>query len=347
MSVDPKISVVMPASNAEPWLAEAIESILGQTLPEFELIVVDDGSTDRSADIISALSQRDDRIHALRHPQRQGLVSALNTALAVARAPLLARLDADDIALPERLSRQAECFAEQSTLVLLGSWAERIDEQGHRIGAVRPETKPERLRQILQQSNPFVHSSIMMRTDLLRRLGGYRHPFLGAEDFDLWLRMSEHGVIANLPETLVRYRVHGGNVSRRLGVRQCFSARLARAAAVARRSSAADPADRLSGPPDWWAPEAAHEFYAEAAQICRFLELADRGVLAAHGTDGVQLPNVQQILGLSHAEKKLARRCLFNLLTERNRPAGLPFGRLAFALATLHIGRAIYPPKLI
>jgi GT2 family glycosyltransferase len=254
----------------------------------------------------------------------------------------LARLDADDSALPERLERQVCSFAEQSRLVLLGSWAERIDERGRRIGQVRPQTDPRRLIDILQTSNPFIHSSVMMRTALLRELGGYRDAFLGAEDFDLWLRLSEHGVIANLPQTLVRYRVHGDNVSRRLGVRQCFSARLARAAAAARKAYGNDPAQRLSGPPDWWAPKATREFYADAAQICRFLDLADPGALAAHGTADIRLPNAQQIVELSHAEKKLARRSLLNLLAVPKRPAALSSHRLAIALATLVFGRMVY-----
>jgi glycosyltransferase involved in cell wall biosynthesis len=342
MSADPKISVVMPVNNGERWLAEAIESVLAQTFTAFELIVVDDGSTDASPDVIAAMSARDGRIHAVRQPQRHGLVSALNQALALARAPLLARLDADDIALPERLERQARCFDEQPRLILLGTWAEKIDESGRGIGLVRRETQSERLITLLRKSNPFVHSSVMMRTMLVKKLGGYREAFLGAEDVDLWLRLSEHGAVANLPQALVRYRVHGGNVTGRLGVRQIFSARLACASAVARGTSGVDPAERLLRPPDWWAPEAAHEFYAEAAQLCRFLDLADHTTLASHAVAEITLPSVQQMLELSHAEKKLAGRSLLNLLTERRRPAALSARRLLLALVTLLIGRTVY-----
>ncbi len=341
MSAHPIVSVVMPVRNAEAWLAQAVESVFVQTLADFELIVVDDGSTDASPEIIAALSRRDSRIRPVRQPQPEGLVSALNKALGLARAPLLARLDADDVALPERLARQVRCFNEQSGLVLLGSWAERIDEGGRRIGYSRPETNPERLAEMVQWSNPFVHSSVMMRTALAQKIGGYRDAFLGAEDADLWLRLSEHGIAANLPHALVRYRIHGGNVSQRFGVRQCFSARLARSAAAGRRSLGVDPAARLSGPPDWWAREAEQEFYAEAAHICRFLDLSDRSAIATHQTDDIRLPSPRQIFEFSHAEKLLARRSLVNLLMERNRPVILSVSKITAALAILLVGRAL------
>ncbi len=344
MRADPKVSVVMPVSNGEAWLAAAIESVLTQTLADFELIIVDDGSTDASPGIIAASSARDERIVTVRQPRQLGLVKALNAALAVVRAPLLARLDADDMALPERLSYQARCFDERPELVLLGSWAERIDDSGRRTGVVRPETDPARLAVILQKRNPLVHSSVMTRTALVKKLGGYREAFLGAEDLDLWLRLSEHGVVANLPQTLVRYRVHGNSVTRRLALRQCFSTRLACAAAAARAKLGTDPAEDLSSPPDWWAPQAMNEFYAEAATICRFLDMADPSVLAARGAGDVRLPSPQQLLEFAHVEKVLAQRSLLNLLITGNRPAALSIRRLIAALATLLFGRAMFQP---
>jgi glycosyltransferase involved in cell wall biosynthesis len=341
MSADPKVSVIMPVRDGQRWLAQAVESVLGQTLSELELIVVNDGSIDQSSDILSALSRRDNRLRIV-HQRPEGLVKALNQALALARAPLVARLDADDVALPERLVCQTSCFDKQAPLVLLGSWAEKIDDEGRCIGHVRPETEPEQLAKILPRKNPFVHSSVMMRTALAQRLGGYRYPFLGAEDFDLWLRMSEHGAVANLPQALVRYRVHGDNTGQSLGVRQSFSARLAQVASAARRASGFDPADRLLGPPDWWAFDAPREFYAEVAQICRFLDLADPRTIEARRITEVRLPSLQQILDLSHAEKRLARRSIFNLLTVQNSRAPLSFSGLATVLLILLIGRVVY-----
>ncbi len=342
MSADPQVSVIMPVRDGERWLAQAIESVLGQTLAEFELIVVDDGSVDGTPAIIAGLSSRDGRIRALRHQQPQGLVEALNGALALVRAPLIARLDADDVALPDRLSRQAQSFADRPTLVLLGSWAERIDEKGGGTGNVTPETDAGRVAEILRQRNPFIHSAMMMRAGPVRSLGGYRSAFFGAEDFDLWLRLSEHGEVANLAETLVRYRVHGESTSSRFVVRQCFAARLARSAAASRRSTGIDPARHLSAPPDWWAAAALDDFYAKDALICRFLDLADPGAIAVRAIAEAPLPSARQILEFSHAEKKLAQRALRNLMLSRRRPATLPVRKLAGALLTCLIGRKLY-----
>jgi glycosyltransferase involved in cell wall biosynthesis len=341
MCADPKVSVIMPVRNGERWLAPAVESILGQTLSELELIVVDDGSIDASAEILSALRRRDNRLRVMQQ-RPDGLVAVLNQALALAQAPLVARLDADDVALPERLERQSICFERHDGLVLLGSWAERIDAEGRCIGYLKPESEPERLAETLLRRNPFIHSSVMMRTALVRKLGGYRRAFLAAEDFDLWLRLSERGVVANLPETLTRYRCHDANATRRQAVRQCFSSRLAVAAAALRRSSGFDPADRLPGPPDWWAPDALREFYAEAARICRFLDLADVATLELGRMTDVQVPDLKQILDFSHAEKKLARRAIFNLRQARKAPPGFSFVRGTVVLLTLLMGRAVH-----
>jgi glycosyltransferase involved in cell wall biosynthesis len=341
MTVDPKISVLMAVRDGERWLGQAIESVLTQTFSDFELVVVDDGSIDGSSDILSSLSGRDARIRIM-HQRSEGLVKALNRALAVARGPLVARLDADDVALPERLARQAACFDELAALVLLGTWAEEIDDEGCCIGQIRPETYPARLKEILRRQNPFVHSSVMMRTSLARRLGGYREAFLGAEDFDLWLRMSECGMVANLPQALVRYRLHGGNTGRSLGVRQIFSVRLAHAASAAREISGVDPSDQLLRPPNWWDPDVQAQFYGEAAQICRFLEMADPELLRTNPPGEFRLPSLRQILELSHDEKKCARRAMLNLLAAKRRPAGTSLCRLAIMILVLLVGRPAY-----
>ena len=252
MSAEPKVSVVMPVRDAATWLAAAVESILGQTLKEFELIIIDDGSTDRSPEIAAALSRSEDRVRFIAEPHSLGLVRTLNKAITLSHAPLIARLDADDVALPERLALQLGCFDRKPSLVLLGSWAERMNQHGRSTGRVRPVADPQRLGAILAERNPFVHSSVMMRADAVKAVGGYRAAFLGAEDYDLWLRLAERGAIANLPQPLVRYRVHAGGVSAQFAVRQCFSARLARLAAAERRGTGFDPAARLIEPPDWW-----------------------------------------------------------------------------------------------
>jgi GT2 family glycosyltransferase len=300
----------MPAHNAGRWLTEAVESVLSQTFSDFELIVVDDGSTDATAEILAGFKRRDPRVKVLRQA-RKGLAAALNRGLAAARAPLLARLDADDVAHPSRLGRQYETLEARPGVGLLGSWAQEIDADGRPLRQRRPETHPEVLDRLLTRSNPFVHSSVMARTELLRRLGGYRCVFEAAEDYDLWLRVAEHAKVANLPEALVKYRVHGASVSQLNGLRQGFSARLARRAAQVRRRLGRDPADNLTSLPDWRCPRSAEAFYAHDAALYRWLEGAcddcaeckDNGVAPCE-----ELFDRSQ--GLSHAERQLAARAL-------------------------------------
>ncbi len=137
-----------------------------------------------------------------------GIVVALNLGLAMARSPLVARLDADDIAPPGRLARQVETMQRDPALGLLGGFAEVIDESGRTLGTRRPPVSHEALLAALARDNPFIGSTVMYRTDIARAVGGYRIAIDLAEDSDLWLRMAERTRIANLPETLVLYRVH-------------------------------------------------------------------------------------------------------------------------------------------
>ena len=234
----PQFTVVMPVRNGARWLGEAVASVVAQTLPDWELIAIDDGSTDDTPRILGDWERRDRRIRAIRQ-DALGLVAALNRGLAEARAPLMARLDADDRALPQRLERQLHHLNAHPGIGLLGSWAQEIDEQGARRGELKPATEPEQLARVLMQGNPFVHSSVMFRTEVVRRLNGFRPAFRAAEDYDLWLRIAETAKLANLPEILVEYRWHSGNVTNRNAIRQAFSVRLAQRSAAVRREPAA------------------------------------------------------------------------------------------------------------
>src|SRR5205085_11406663 len=133
----------------------------------------------------------------------------------------------------------------------------------------------------------------------------------------------EHVAITNRTPVLRRYCLHAGNVVHRLRVRQSFSVRLAQAASRARKSQGIDPSDRLSAPPDWWAPDAVSEFYAEAAQVCRFLDLADPSGIRPDRLPEVRPPTLQQILDFSHMEKITSYRTVVNLLKMQRRPPAL------------------------
>lgn len=335
---EPAVSVIMPVRNGGRWLAAACRSVLDQTLAELELIVVDDGSDDGTPEILKALSHADRRVRVQRQRPR-GLVAALNLGIAMAEAPLIARLDADDIARPERLSRQVGYLAANPGTVLLGTWADRIDAAGHRIGRLRPETNSIRLAAMLQDRNPFVHSTVLMRAQALSEAGGYRSVCEAAEDYDLWLRLCERGDVAILPDALVHYRWHEGSVSHQAAVRQSFSTRLARRAASMRRTSGRDPLSGINEPPDWWANEAALQFYDEDAGLARFLAMAEPETREAERLQLVDVPSPRTLVSLSHAEKKLARRAAMKLLAVSSRPPQLSTRRLVHLWTTLLLGR--------
>ncbi len=206
----PAVSVLMSVRNGAPWVREAVESVLAQTAGDLELIVIDDGSTDATPDLLASI--RDPRLRAERRP-RAGLARALNDALEQARAPLVARLDADDLALPERLARQRAFLGAHPEIGLLGTGAREVDAAGRELRIIWPPQEDAVIRRALIRRNPFVHSSVMMRRTLVERLGGYDASFPVAQDYDLWLRLSGITRMANLPEPLVVRRLVPGRVT--------------------------------------------------------------------------------------------------------------------------------------
>jgi len=206
----PAVSVVMAVFNGASWIGAAVESLLGQTLTDLEVIVIDDGSTDATRDVLASLG--DSRLRIERRA-RQGLTRSLNRALELARAPLLARLDADDIALPERLSRQLQFLDAHPAVGLLGTGAREIDPAGREVAIVRPPLDDVAIRRALIRANPFVHSSVIMRRAALDQTGVYDPSFPVAQDYDLWMRLARVTRLANLPEPLVIRRLVSGRVS--------------------------------------------------------------------------------------------------------------------------------------
>jgi glycosyltransferase involved in cell wall biosynthesis len=206
----PLVSVLMSVHNGVPWVRDAATSALTQTLADLELIVIDDGSTDATADVLASL--RDPRLRVERR-ERQGLTLALNRALELARAPLIARLDADDVALPDRLACQRQYLDAHREVGLLGTGARMVDETGREVGVVRPPTDDAAIRRALIRANPFVHSSVIVRRSALDRVGGYDPSFPVAQDYDLWMRLSRVTRLANLAEPLVIRRLAPGRVT--------------------------------------------------------------------------------------------------------------------------------------
>jgi glycosyltransferase involved in cell wall biosynthesis len=200
------VTVLMAVHNGERHLQPAIDSILSQTWRDFEFLIVDDGSTDHTAGILA--SYRDSRVRVRTIDRNVGLSAALNEGLRLAQAPLVARQDADDLSEPDRLASQVAVMAERPTLALLGSQAVALAEDGTPTGTVFRCVEPAAIRWFSGFDNPFIHTSVMFRSDMVRALGGFNgayDPF--SQDYDLWSRLMENHAVANLPDKLVRYRV--------------------------------------------------------------------------------------------------------------------------------------------
>lgn len=211
MNQQPFISVLLPVYNCANYVREAIESILNQTYPHFELIIINDGSKDHSEQIIQSI--QDNRIRYI--PQNnQGLAATLNNGIALSKGTLIARQDADDISLPARFEEQVKFLNEHPEVVLLGTHAAIISSTGEPENIFhRHATSSAELKTDLLFDNPFVHSSVMFRKSILEKSGNYvtgDHIF---EDHNLWSSISNVGEIANLPKLLVEYRQVSSGIS--------------------------------------------------------------------------------------------------------------------------------------
>src|SRR6267378_94598 len=171
----------------------------------------DDASDDATPDLLAAVG--DARLRVERPRNREGLTRSLNRALGMARAPLVARLDADDMALPERFARQRAVFDAQPAIGLLGTGAQEVDASGFAVAVLRPPADDAGIRRALIRRNPFVHSSVMARRSIVEQAGGYDPRFPVAQDYDLWMRVSRLSRLGNVPEPLVIRRLIPGRIS--------------------------------------------------------------------------------------------------------------------------------------
>lgn len=202
----PLVSVLMPVYNGMPYLPLAIESLRNQTYTHFELLVVNDCSTDATRKYLDSLT--DTRVRVIHLPRNLGVTGALQTGLQAVRGAFIARLDADDRAYPQRLQRQVKFMKENPFVGLLASTADAINERGDLISYATTRQKSElELRWELLFKNPIIHSTVMMRTEVLNSHHlNYSKPH--AEDYDLWVRMAAITRIHQMPEALVQYRVN-------------------------------------------------------------------------------------------------------------------------------------------
>src|SRR5260370_35831886 len=236
----PMVNVVMSVFNGEEFLSETIDSVLNQSFRDFEFVIVDDGSTDATADILSKYALRDARIRVLREGKR-GCCASLNLGVSLANGKYVANNDADDLAMPSRLEEQVAFMERNPEVGVLGSAYEVISDSGDVIDTIRHPLEDSEIRSEILRYNPICHSSVILRKDIALASGGYRRAFEPSEDYDLWLRMSERSRLANLPNVLVRYRVHGNQLSFRKLEHQRLCVLAASTAAAFRKQCRPDP----------------------------------------------------------------------------------------------------------
>ena len=244
------ISVVMPVYNCEKYIAYSIESILSQSFKAFELIIVDDGSSDNSMSIIQ--SYKDKRIRIITNPNNIGLTKSLNKAINCSKGEYIARMDADDISLVDRLEKQSDFMEDNPKVAVLGGGYQEIDSDGRLINYVfKPPVDKETIEhQLLFKkpfANPIVHSTAIIRRTALEDVGRYRVPFQAAQDYDLWLRISEKFEIQNMDEILIYYRYHPDSIFNKSVFESTIFPLVARASAQMRRRGLKDPVNNEVG----------------------------------------------------------------------------------------------------
>jgi glycosyltransferase involved in cell wall biosynthesis len=208
--MNPAVTVLMPVYNNAPYIKDAVGSILSQSMTDFELLVIDDGSTDGSAEVLEAF--RDPRLKVARNAENLGVARTLNRGLDMARGDYVARMDGDDISLPRRLERQVDFLENNPDVGVCGTWAEYFGEG--RPFTARYPTGAQCVSASMLFSNPLAHGSVMIRFRFLEEHGlRFDEKVEAAQDFDLWARCRGKFDIDNLPEVLLRYRVHGMSVT--------------------------------------------------------------------------------------------------------------------------------------
>ena len=202
--IRPRVSVLMTIYNAEPYLKEAIDSILTQSFSDWELIAVNNGSTDQSTETLSTYD--DPRVCVFAFPENIGRTPALRYAFEQARGEYIAILDADDVDIRERLERQVEFLDNHDDVVLVGAWTQITDETGRVISTLEPPTNSEELHDCLGWANPMVHSSVMYRSAAASKVGGYPEEFAYAQDIALMQILAQNGRLAIIDDFLCQWR---------------------------------------------------------------------------------------------------------------------------------------------
>jgi glycosyltransferase involved in cell wall biosynthesis len=209
-----KVSVILPTYNGSNFIANAIRSVLNQSLKDYEFLIIDDGSTDNTAEIVDRFAAIDGRIRHLRNDANQGLEKSLNRGLQLAKGKYIARIDDDDVWTDkDKLKNQVEFLDGHPNHVLVGTGCIIVDEQGTEIHRHSPPSMDSQIRKTILSSTVFYHSTVMFSRLMALHLGGYtEEKYHAASDYDLWLRLGTLGGLANLPTFAVAYTMRPGNM---------------------------------------------------------------------------------------------------------------------------------------
>ncbi|EGJ3606263.1 glycosyltransferase, partial [Campylobacter jejuni] len=220
----PLVSIVMPCYNRQEYIVDAIESILNQTYSNFEFIIIDDCSTDNTYEIVKKYAENDKRIIVLKNEKNQGIVYALNRGFSIAKGKYIARMDDDDISLPNRLEKQVEYMEANLNITVLGSFIEVFNEKFEKCYSWVCEDDPEILSILINFFNPMCHPSVMIRREFLNFYNlKYEEKYRHAEEYFLWTEILKHGgKIANIPEILLRYRRHSRSITSTFSEKQIW-----------------------------------------------------------------------------------------------------------------------------
>ncbi len=208
---DPRITVLMPVYNAGKYIGEAIRSVMEQSFTDFELLIVNDGSTDDTLSVINTFS--DARIRVI-NQENKGVAAALNKGLSHARAPYIARFDADDICYPERLQVQYDFLTANTSYSLVGASVDYIDVTGHYVFTYHPTGRnSEEMHRLVYRVCPFIHSSVFYKKEAVLRMGGYNEHAYTFEDHLLWAKLLKQENACNLQEVLIKVRLNPESVT--------------------------------------------------------------------------------------------------------------------------------------
>jgi glycosyltransferase involved in cell wall biosynthesis len=211
---NPKVTVIMPAFNREKYIAESMRSVLIQTFKDFELLVIDDGSTDKTVEIARTFVS-DPRVRIQENKKNEGIAKTRNKGLELSKGKYIAPLDSDDIWLDhDKLSKQVEFLDTHANYAMIGGAIVHIDTRDNQLKKVIFARSDEVIRNVILHSNQFAQSTLMFRKDAILKCGGYSSEYVVCDDYNLWLCVGTKYSFANFPDIFTGYRIHGSNITR-------------------------------------------------------------------------------------------------------------------------------------